>query len=325
MHIMIAGGTGFVGQALVAHFLDQGHQITIVGRFEEKIQTIYDSKVTAITWEALAPKGGDILSGVHWLINLTGANLGTQKWTKERKEIISKSRTEVTDYLAKLCAKLKKQAPVFFNASAIGVYSGINAACTEDTEIDFEAPSDFLTEVAYSWEQATLPAEKAGVRVVKLRFGVILGQGGALEKMTPFFKLGLGGSIGSGKQPFCWVAMQDVVRAIDFIYENESLSGPINITAPAHNTQGELASALGKALGRPAFWPTPSWLIKFMYGQMGEELLLKGQKVAPERLQQANFTFECANLESVLNPLYQQEKQPKEQNHEPPGKPPEAI
>ncbi len=326
MHILIAGGTGFIGQALTDYYLDNGHQVSILGRSKDKIKTTFDSKVTAVTWDDLATKAEDILAGVHCLINLTGANIGTRKWGVERKKIIRRSRIETTDSLAKICAKLGKQAPVFFNASAVGVYGAkpSEQACTEATEINFDDAPDFLSEVGRAWEKATLPAENQGIRVIKLRLGVVLGDGGVLKKLEPFYQRGLGGVIGSGQQPFPWIAIQDVIRAIDFIYQHKSLSGPINLVAPAHDSQCDFAKALGKAMRRPTWLTTPAWLIQLLYGQMGQELLLQGQTASPERLQQENFTFECANLESALNPLYppissqEQKNEHEESDTEPP-------
>jgi uncharacterized protein len=306
MHIMITGGTGFIGQALTQYFLDTGHQISIVGRSEQKITERYDGKVTALTWEGIAPKAKDILSGVHCLINLTGANIGDKKWTEKRQQTLLESRVETTTYLAKLCASLGTQAPLWINASGVGIYGTDtnDEAHTEDSPLPQDR-DDFLSSLGAKWEDATAIAEEKGVRVVKLRLGAVIGDGGMMTKLASIFQFGFGGPIGGGQQDFCWVSLHDVVRAIDFIIKHDTLAGPINVVAPAHNTQGEFATALGKAMGRPACMPTPAWVIQCLYGQMGDELILHGQKVIPDRLQQENFTFEHANLDAALAPLYQ--------------------
>ncbi len=303
MHILIAGGTGFIGRALVKHFTMQGHQISILGRSIKKTEAVFGDNVNSLAWDNFAPKAEDILGGVHWLINLTGANIGECRWSNKRKSSIIESRIGPTNYLAKVCGKLGKQSPVFFNASAIGVY-GLKPTETpysENTAIDFDQADDFLSEVGRTWEKALEPAENAGVRTVKLRFGVVLGSGGVLAKLTPIHKLGLGGPIGSGKQPFCWISINDVIRAIDFIFADKSISGPVNLVAPANDTQKAFAKAFSKALHRPSFIPTPGFVLKAVFGQMAQELLLQGQYVTPSRLQQRGFMFEFPTLDAFFS------------------------
>ena len=304
MHILIAGGTGFIGQALVQHFLQQGHQIALLVRSKAKIRQLFNTQVNALAWEDFAPKAEDVLGGVHWLINLTGTNVGNARWCKKRKQSIIESRVETTAYLAKVCAKLGTQAPVFFNASAIGVY-GLKPQETpfdENSIIAFDQSTDFLSEVARAWEKATQAAEDAGVRTIKLRFGVVLGQGGALKKITPIHKWGIGGPIASGKQMFCWISIDDVIKALDFIFEHTALSGPINLVAPAHDSQTAFAKALSQSLHRPSFMRTPGFVLKGIYGQMAEELLLQGQQVSPTRLLDAGFIFDHPDLDAFFKP-----------------------
>ena len=315
MHILIAGGTGFIGQALTEHFLQNQHQVTIISRSVDKIKQRFGDQVQAMSWDDAAPKMVDCLSGVHWLINLTGANIGDRRWSKARLKEIKESRVEITDYFAKICAQLGSQAPVWFNASAIGIYDQVVEAsevADEHCTINFQDHFGVLDDVTKAWESACQPAIDAGVRVVKIRFGVVLGHGGALAKMLPFFKLGLGGAVGSGQQAFPWISLHDVIRAFDFLYQQESISGPVNLVAPENNTQKELAKALGLALSRPTFIPTPGFVIRTLYGQMGHELLLKGTQVAPQVLLKHHFTFEHANLHTTFNALFNPETHDKE-------------
>ncbi len=307
MHILIAGGTGFIGQALTKHFIQQKHQVSILGRSEAKIQQCFGDQVNALSWEVAGPKMLDCLSGVHLLINLTGANIGDQRWTDSRLAEITESRIEITEYLAKLCAELGQQSPVWFNASAIGIYDHAveeHEQADENTPIKMTDKIGILDGIAKSWEQACQPAIDNGVRVVKLRFGVVLGKGGALNKMLPFFKLGLGGPVGSGDQAFPWISLHDVIRAIDFIYQHNAIDGPVNLVAPQQNNQKELAKALGLAISRPSFWPTPGCMIRLIYGQMGQDLLLRGTHVKPSLLLENKFIFEHANLHTALNSIY---------------------
>ena len=294
MNILIAGGTGFLGSALVIA-LKQKHEVTVVGRH-------LASGEGQLNWQDL-----HTLENYDMVINLAGENIGEEKWTLERKENILTSRIETTHKLASLCAIAQNPKPRLLNASAIGIYglqeaepSQLPPAYDENSAIDFTSHTDFLSEVARAWEQATLPAVTAGCDVTWLRFGVILdSHGGALRKMLPAFKSGLGSVIGSGQQPFTWVSRHDVIRAIEFIIE-QHITGPVCIVAPNAITQRQFAQALAKALHRPCYLTLPGWLIRMLFGQMGDELLLRGQHVKPSRLQELGFSFDFPIIEKAL-------------------------
>jgi uncharacterized protein (TIGR01777 family) len=312
MKIIIAGGTGFIGQAMVQYFANKKYQCAIIGRSEKKIKKIFGDKVKAITWEQILAHGSDEIKTADAIINLTGANIGEKRWTEKRKIEIIESRIIPTRILAELCAKLGKNSPPLLNASAVGVYglqpsvsSGLPPALDETKLLDFETPPDFLAKIGQEWELATMPAKEAGVRVVNMRFGVVLGKsGGVLTKLKIPFLFFIGGPVGNGQQPFSWVALTDLLRAVEFLLAHPEIVGPVNIVAPQCVTQKELAKALGKALHRPSFMTTPGFILKLVYGQMADELLLRGQHVIPSVLPKYGFKFQYPNIQSALNATF---------------------
>jgi hypothetical protein len=313
MKIIITGATGFIGQALVKRMLAAGHQLIIVGRTIDKIKQIFGATVQAITWDTLTV---DIIAGTNAIINLAGAGIGEQRWSAKRRQEILLSRTQTTQQLAQLCAQLGARAPLLLNASAVGVYGlqptlpqQLPPALDENTVINFQQAPDFLAKVARAWEAAAKPAEATGTRVVYLRFGAVFAEhGGALPRMAFPFKLGLGGPIGSGKQPFSWVTLKDVINAIEFLLARADVKGPVNIVAPHGVTQKQLATALGKALHRPALMPTPAFLLKLIFGEMAQELLLNGQHVMPKRLLELGFKFQYPTIEAAFADIYNKNK-----------------
>lgn len=312
MKRIIAGGTGFIGQQLVKRWLRENHEIAIIGRSHAKINKIFKDQVQAITWPELMSNSAAILDNTEVIINLTGANIGAQPWTTKRKQEIISSRTESTTQLAEICASLGELSPPLFNASAVGVYglqtsvaNDLPSPLDETTPIDYQQAPDFLAEVGHAWELAAMPAKNAGVRVVWMRFGVVLDQhGGVLPRLSLPVKLFLGGPIGSGQQAFSWITLIDLLRAIDFLLQHPTISGPINLVAPHCVTQKQLVKALGKALHRPSFIPTPAFILKLIFGQMAEELLLSGQNVFPKRLLELGFDFQYPDINTALGKIF---------------------
>lgn len=310
MKIVIAGGTGFIGRALVDHYLAQNNDLMIIGRNKEKIATLFGDKVKALSWDDLNREGGKLLDGADLIINLSGANIGEKRWNKQRKQNILLSRIKSTETLARICAKLSRP-PTLFNASAVGVY-GLQedtnnnplTILDENTPINFNSAPDFLAHVGRQWELATHIASRANVRVVNLRFGIVLGKGGVLAKLKPLYLLGLGGQIGSGKQFISWIALTDLVRIIDFIYEHPEITGPVNCVAPECITQKEFAKKYAKALNRPAWGFMPAFVVNSLFGQMGEELLLKGQCITPTLLINNHFNFLSPTLDVALRDIF---------------------
>lgn len=302
MHILIAGGTGFIGRHLIPALIAQKHCITVIGRDKNKIKTVIPDKVQTLKWdelETLSPNNVDAV------INLTGKGIGDSRWSKHAKQEIVESRVTATQKLASWCAKAQKK-PHLYNASAIGTY-GLQALSnklphrlTETSHVG--DGSDFVSEVGLKWEKALAPAMQAHVPVTILRFGVVIKRNeGALKKIQPSFYFGLGGKLGSGKQPFCWVHVDDVVAAISFLIQHPEMTGVFNITAPECVMQEQFAKTLAASMHRPCLLKTPGFVMKAIFGQMAEELLLQGQNVYPQRLLDSGYQFKFPTLEDALN------------------------
>lgn len=306
MHRIITGATGLIGKRLVAHWLDEKHQVTVVGRSVARIKKTFGERVTAVSWDQLNP---EIFEGAEVVVNLAGANIGAAPWSAGRKKEILNSRVQATKRIVELIADLKNP-PALFNASAIGIYglqqqleNNLPQPLNETLSIDWANPPDFLSEVACRWEEATRPAVEHGLRVVFLRFGVVLAkEGGALPMLLRPVKYYVGSILGEGNQPFTWVALDDLIRAIDFLLERSERSGPFNIVAPGCVTQREFVKTLAKVINRPVFFKMPSSVLKYLFGrQMAHELMLEGQHVYPKRLLDLGFRFLYPDIETALN------------------------
>jgi len=286
MKIAIAGASGMVGKALTSHLTSKGHQVTALKRVEGG---------GAENAFVLTPQ---ILQGFDALINLAGENIAGKRWTDEQKKLIVESRVNTTSFLAKMLADTIGNPKVMINASAVGIYG--NRGDEQITEASSEG-SGFLASTCKQWEDATLPAKRAGLRVVKARLGVVLSkEGGALNKMLLPFQMGAGGVLGSGHQYMSWIDINDVVRAFAFLLEN-NIEGAVNLTAPQPATNADFTKTMAKVLHRPAILPAPAFGLKLILGDMAQEMLLEGNRVLPDRLQKAGFKFEYADLEKSIS------------------------
>ena len=238
------------------------------------------------------------LEGSLAAIHLSGASVAGHRWTEAYKRELIASRVDSTRALAMSLAKLRNPPSTLLVASATGFYGNRgDELLTEDS-----APGEgFLANVCRQWEAAAQPAVDAGIRVIHLRFGVVLGPGpGALEKMLPIFRLGLGGKLGSGRQWISWISLADVIAAILFALDTPSLAGPINLTSPQPVTNAEFTQALGQQLRRPAILPVPAFAIRLAFGQMADEALLASARVIPARLQSARFQFAHPTIDKAF-------------------------
>ncbi|MBB72418.1 MAG: TIGR01777 family protein [Legionellales bacterium] len=312
MQRIIAGGTGFIGRYLIKRWLDQGIRIAVISRSRERVHKQFGDTVKALSWADVDSLKHDKLNDTEVIINLTGANIGDKRWSNKRKQEILTSRLQATETLSQLCAALGDHSPPLFNASAVGTYGlqktqpdSLPPALDETTPIDFTEWNDFVSEVGRQWEQATDYAKAHGVRVINLRFGVVLGpNGGALKKLELPFKCCIGGPIASGQQPFPWIHLDDIARAIEFLLTHKDIVGPVNFVAPQAINQKQFATALGQALHRPCHLPTPAFMLKLGFGQMAEELLLHGQHVVPSLLTQQGFQFQYPTINAALADIY---------------------
>ena len=238
------------------------------------------------------------LEGAKAAIHLSGANVGAQRWTESYKREMIASRVDSTRRLATALSELRKPPATFVVASAIGIYGDRGNEILDESS---PAGTGFLASLCQKWEAAADPAQRAGIRVVHLRFGVVLGPGeGALQQMLPPFKVGLGARIGSGRQWMSWVALEDVVAAVLFALDHRELDGPVNVTAPTPVTNAEFTSALGRQLHRPAFLAVPPFAMKLLFGQMAEEALLASARVGPRKLMNAGFHFSQPRLDHAI-------------------------
>ena len=312
MKRIIAGGTGFIGSALVKHWQTQNLELIVLGRDQQKIQKIFGDQVTAMDWKTFAAQSQQLCREVDCIINLCGASIGSRRWSPARKKLLIESRVKPTQTLAQACASCGEHAPRLFNANGIGIYgiqkrltANLPAACDENTPLP-EPPTDFLSSLGALWEAATQPAIDAGVKVIRLRFGVVLDRsGGALPRLALPFRFGLGGIVGSGEQPFSWITLVDLLQIFDFLIAHPEVTGAINCVSMQTVKQKEFAHNLARTLHRPCWLPMPATLIKLLFGQMGRELLLNGQHVVPTRLTELGFQFQYPDLDAALDFIYQ--------------------
>jgi uncharacterized protein (TIGR01777 family) len=300
MNFLIAGGTGFIGKHLV-NSLPEEHKITVIGRSKERIKKMFSPNVQAHSWDELPNLDCNFYDVI---INLSGYNIAASRWTPRIKNEIIYSRLHTNTMLIDWV--LQQQCrPRFYCANAIGIYglqeNGDPEAFDENSPIDFDHPHDFLQEVGVQWEKSLAPAIENGIPVTITRFGVVLKRGeGFLKKIYPSFKIGLGSIIGGGEQVISWVYLEDLLLAFRFLLMHQEITGPINITSPHPVSQAEFAHVFAKSLHRPLFLRTPRFIIKLLFGEMGECLINRGTRVVPKRLQEEGFKFSYANLEDAL-------------------------
>jgi hypothetical protein len=298
-HILLTGGSGFIGQQLVPTLLSAGHTITVFTRNPKKTSAIFQQQVT--TTDNLEGLSAD--DHFDAVINLAGEGIGDRRWTDAVKQQLRDSRLLTTASLVEYFKRANQKPAVFISGSAIGVY-GLH----RDEKLDEQASGDdsFSSRLCRDWEAQAAEAEALGIRCCYLRTGVVLGKnGGALSKMLPPFKMALGGPMGSGQQWMSWVHMDDLVNAIVYALETPSINGPINGTAPNPVTNKAFSKALGSALNRPAVIPMPAFVLKLMMGEMAEELLLSGQRVVPAKLTRSGFEFKYPQLDDALRDIIQ--------------------
>ena len=303
MRVIITGGTGLIGRALVADLLRDGHEVIVLSRRPDAYRERMPAGACLERWDGHTAAGwGHLVEGADAVINLAGENIAAGRWTAERKQRIRESRVNAGRAVTEAITAASHKPRVLVQASAVGYYGPRG-----DEEVDEDTPpgDDFLGRVAVEWEASTAAVEEQGVRRVVIRTGIVLTpEGGALGRMLLPFRLGLGGPFGSGRQWFPWIHIADEVGAIRFLIENEATRGPYNLTAPNPVRQKEFARALGRALRRPAFLPVPAFALRLLFGEMADALLT-GQRAIPRRLLEAGYTFRFPTLETALRNLLQ--------------------
>lgn len=292
MKVFIAGGSGFVGSSLAAELASQGSSITILTRFPRQRESRAGIKFVVGDPTAGGP-WQDLVAGHDTLINLAGSSIFCL-WTRANRKAIRDSRITITRNLVAALSGVDKQKTTLINASAVGYYGNRQ---DEELNEDSLAGDGFLAEVVREWEAEARQAEKYGARVLLCRFGVVLGRnGGALSKMLPAFRLGLGSPLGSGRQWFPWIHIDDLVSILLFLSREEKISGPVNCAAPNPATNRDVSLALGRILGRPVFLPAvPAGLLRLLLGEFAT-VFLDGQKVMPEKLLASGFVFQYPEI-----------------------------
>jgi uncharacterized protein (TIGR01777 family) len=295
MNILISGGSGFIGTALVAGLRADGHRVCVLTRHRDA------AGPDAPFWN---PEAGELdraaFRDVDAVINLSGSTIAT-RWTPAKKKEIRESRLRCTRLLAETIASLESRPGVFVSMSATGFYGDRGDELVTETA----APGrDFLADVCVAWEGAAEPAARAGVRVVHPRMGLVLSPvGGVLKQALPPFRAGIGGHLGSGKQWWSWIVLHDVVAAFRHVLMVDAVRGPVNFTAPGAVPNAEFAKTLGLVLGRPSAIPVPAVALKLLFGEAAEGAILTGVHAIPEALEKKGFKFAHRELEPALRHL----------------------
>jgi len=293
MEIVLSGSSGFIGSWLRPELESRGHRV---------IRLVRDPALAGsdgcIFWD---PAQGQLeptsLQGADAVVNLAGRNISGARWSTTEKRRLTASRLQTTETLVRAMTRCSSAPAVLVNASAVGYYGS-----REDEELNESsgAGDGFLARLARTWEGAALEAVSAGVRVVLLRLGMVVGRGGALGRMLPAFRLGLGGRLGSGRQWWPWIAMEDVLGAVVHVLEDSTVSGAVNLVSPCAVSCRQFVQTLGAVLGRPAFLPVPAAALRLLMGEMAQELLLSSVRAVPQALQATGYEFRLPDLAAAL-------------------------
>jgi uncharacterized protein (TIGR01777 family) len=298
--VLISGASGLIGSSLIRDFAKR--QVPVICLTRKK----NPGNPQEVAWDFRSAQPVSDLSqleGLDVAIHLSGANVSARRWSAAYKREIVESRVQTTRALVKTLGQLKKPPRLFLCASAVGIYGDRgDEILTENSH----PGNGFLAKTCQAWEEAAESAEGRGMRAVQLRFGVVLSlEGGALVKMLPLFRRGLGGTLGSGRQWMSWVTLQDLVSAVSHVVRSSDISGPVNVTAPIPVTNAEFTSALASALQRPAIFPAPAFALRLAFGEMANEALLASNRAIPARLAESGFHFQHSHVATALQSLLQ--------------------
>lgn len=303
MDIAITGASGLIGRALATDLQRDGHRVVAVSRNPAALRGL-----DALGWDPATARIDRVgFEGIDAVVHLAGAGIGDHRWTDAYKREIRESRELGTRLLAETLASLQRPPPVLVSGSAIGYYGDRG-----DEVLTEQSPpgEGFLAEVCIRWEAAAAPATEAGIRTAFIRTGIVLSaEGGALAKLLPLFRLGLGGRMGSGRQWWSWISIADEVRAIRWLIDHD-LSGPVNLTAPTPVTNAAFTKVLASVLRRPAVFPVPAFAPRLLRGaELADELLFASQRVEPAVLAGSGFTFSAPDLEGALRDILDRRKE----------------
>lgn len=296
MHVVITGGSGFVGKALTHRLIQEGHRVTILTRRPDRTS----ENVNLVGWLSAKSQPENELKNVDALVNLAGEPLNSGRWTQSKKETILNSRITATKEVIRILKHLDPKPKVLVNASAVGYY-GMSNSKTFNEASKSEA-NDFLAQVVKRWEKEASAAKELGIRTVYTRFGMILGQEGALPRVVQPYKLGIGGTIGSGQQWVSWVHIRDVTEMIGFAMITPEIEGPLNVTSPNPARMSTFGQSIADVLHRPHWFPVPGIALKLALGEMSQ-LMLKGQRVLPKKARHYGYSFQFPSLQTALSDI----------------------
>lgn len=301
--VVITGGTGLIGRLLVESLLAEGTDVVVLTRSVPRVRDLFGGRASAALWDGRTEKDwGQLVDGADAVVNLAGEGLAEGRWTPEKKRRIVSSRVDAGHAVVAAVAAAGRKPRVLVQASAVGWYGARGLPPVDESA---PAGSGFLADVCKAWEPSTVPVEAMGVRRVVVRTAVVLSAaGGALARMLPPFRLGLGGRLGDGTQGFPWIHVQDEVRAIRFLMGRDEARGAYNLCAPEVVDNAGFVRALAAALHRPALLAVPAFALRAALGEMASEMLLSGQFVTPRRLQEEGFEFLYPELGSALEQLF---------------------
>lgn len=303
MKTIVTGATGFLGRALCSKLVTQKQSVIALTRDPERAKKRLGAGVTCLAWEQDSDAWQDALNGADTVFHLAGESVAAQRWTPDFKQSLLSSRVDVTHRLVDALCKATPRPRALISASAVGYYGDRSAEILNEESLP---GNDFLGTLCQQWEAEVLRAEACGIREVRVRLGIVLGDGGSLEKMlyplplplSPW-KMGLGGRLGSGKQWFPWIHVEDVVGMLLWSAENPNVRGAVNAVAPHPVTNADFTRALGRVLHRPALFPVPAFALRALLGEFAQ-VLLGGQRVIPAVAQQLGYAFQYEDIERAL-------------------------
>ena len=302
MKVAVTGATGFVGSRLVERLQAEGHQVVALVRNPDKAAGLASPNLEVVAYNPTQSDWRQAIAGCDGVVNLAGEPIAEKRWTPAQKQEILNSRKLGTEQLVAAIAQANPKPAVLVNASAIGFYGTSETDRFDETSA---AGSDFLAQVCTDWETEAQKVTQAGVRLVILRIGVVLGNGGALAKMLTPFKLFAGGPLGTGKQWFSWIHREDLVNLILLALTRSDLAGTFNATAPHPVRMAELSTTLGQVLGRPSWLPVPGFALEALLGD-GAKVVLEGQQVLPSRTQEVGFEYQYPTVKQALEEVVSQ-------------------
>lgn len=301
MRVIITGGSGLIGRALVAELMTAGYEVIVLSRRPQEAQRALPANIQVVAWDGRSAEGWAALAdGARAIVNLAGSNIAAGRWTPERKQEILQSRLSAGYAVVQAVQQTVHKPQMMIQASATGYYGPCgDELITEDNLVG----NDFLARVCEEWERSSARVAELGVRHVVARIGMVLSrEGGAFPRLVTPFRFFIGGPLGNGQQWFPWIHVADVAGAMRYLIESEGASGAFNLVAPAPVTAREFARTLGRVMGRPAAMPVPAIMLRLLFGEMAT-VLLYGQRAVPQRLLELGFHFRYPQLEDALRAL----------------------